>query len=151
MKGKKYRKVRDHCHYKGEYKGGAHSICNLKYSVPKKIQTAFHSGFKYDYLFIIKELAEEFKKQFTCLVENTEKYITFIVLIEKDVTRIDRNEEEITKKLLVAQDLWQAHYQILSIIFLKELINVNADTMIKNVTLAELNINIVNTQPLRMI
>ena len=35
--------------------------------------------------------------------------------------------------LLIAHDLWQAHYQILAIIFLKELLelNVNLDTMIK--------------------
>ena len=41
--------------------------------------------------FIVKQLAEEFKKQFTCLGENTEKYITFTVPIQKDVTRIDKN------------------------------------------------------------
>ena len=34
LKDKKYRKVRDHCHYAGEYRGAAHGICNLKYSVP---------------------------------------------------------------------------------------------------------------------
>ena len=34
-------------------------------------------------MIIIKKLAEEFKKQFTCLGENTEKYITFTVLTEK--------------------------------------------------------------------
>ena len=35
--------------------------------------------------------------------------------------------------LLIAQDLWQAHYRILSLIFLKEFIelNVNTDMMIK--------------------
>ena len=35
--------------------------------------------------------------------------------------------------LLIAQDIWQAHYQILPIIFLKEFIelNVNSDMMIK--------------------
>ena len=46
--------------------------------------------------------------------------------------------------LLVVQDLWQAHYQILSIIFLKEFIelSINTDTIIKNVKLMELNISI---------
>ena len=47
--------------------------------------------------------------------------------------------------LMIAHDLWQAHYQILSIIFLKEFIelNVNMDMMIINVTLVELNVSIV--------
>ena len=44
LKDKKYRKVRDHCHYAGECKGVAHSICNLKYSEPKQIAIVFHSG-----------------------------------------------------------------------------------------------------------
>ena len=48
---------------------------------------------------MIKKLPEEFKKQFTCLGENTEKYITFTVPIEKEVTRIDKNGEEITKNI----------------------------------------------------
>ena len=34
---KKYRKVGDHCHYTGKYRGAVHSISNLQYSVPKKI------------------------------------------------------------------------------------------------------------------
>ena len=59
---KKYCKVRDHCHYIGEYRGAVYSICNLKYSVPKKVSIVFHNGSNYDYHFIIKELAEEFKK-----------------------------------------------------------------------------------------
>ena len=57
----------------------------------KKTPIAFHIGSNCDYHFIIKELAEEFEKQFTCLGENTEKYITFTVPIEKEVTRIDKN------------------------------------------------------------
>ena len=68
--------------------------------------------------------------------------MTFTVLIEKEVIRIDKNGEEITNNISqVAQDLWQAYYQILSITFLKEFIklNVNTDTMIKNVNLVELH------------
>ena len=54
VKDKKYCKVRDRCHYTGEYRGAAHSICNLKYSVPKKIPISFHYGSNYSYHFIIK-------------------------------------------------------------------------------------------------
>ena len=42
-----------------------------------------HNGSNYDYHFIIRELAEKFKIQLTCLGENTEKYITFTVPLEK--------------------------------------------------------------------
>ena len=59
--------------------------------------------------------------------------------------------------LLIALDLWQAHYQILLILFLKEFIklNVNMDTTIKNVKLVELRTKYatvsLNTQTLKMI
>ena len=74
MKDKKYYKVRDHCQCTGEYRRFAHSIYNLKYSVPGApgAPMFFHNGSSYDYHFIMKELAEEFKKQFTSLGENTE-------------------------------------------------------------------------------
>ena len=32
---KKNYKVRDHCHYTGEFRGAAHNICNLRYKIPK--------------------------------------------------------------------------------------------------------------------
>ena len=41
LKDKKYCKVRDHCHYIGEYRGDVHSTCNLEYSLPKKIPVGF--------------------------------------------------------------------------------------------------------------
>ena len=39
VKDKKYCKVRDHCHYTGEYRDTAHSICNLTYSDSNEIRT----------------------------------------------------------------------------------------------------------------
>ena len=52
--------------------------------VPQGIPVKIHNGSKYDYHFIIRELAEEFKGQFECLEENTEKYITFSARIKKE-------------------------------------------------------------------
>ena len=101
--------------------------------MPKKIPTASYNGFTYDYDFIIKDLTEEFKKQFTCF-----NFLTYY-------------------NLLIVQDLWQASDKILSIIFLKEFIELNVitDMIIKNMRLVELNISIVtvflNTQILKMI
>ena len=59
----------------------------------KKNPIVFLNGSNYDYHFVIKELAEEFKKYFTCLGENIVKYINFTVLIEKEVIRADENGE----------------------------------------------------------
>ena len=87
-----------------EYRGDTPSIYNLKYSVPKKIPTASYNGFTYDYDFIIKDLTEEFKKQFTCF-----NFLTYY-------------------NLLIVQDLWQASDKILSIIFLKEFMELNVIT-----------------------
>ena len=89
------KKVRDHCHYTGKFRGAAHSECNLRYKVPKEIPVVFHNGSTYDYHFIIKKLAEEFKGEFECLGENTEKYITFSVPLKKE----NDNGKKITYKL----------------------------------------------------
>ena len=35
-KNRNYRKVKDHCHYAGKYRGAAQSICNLKFNVTMK-------------------------------------------------------------------------------------------------------------------
>ena len=77
------KKVRDHCHYTGKFRGAAHSECNLRYKVPKEISVVFHNGSTYDYHFIIRQLAEEFEGKFKCLGENTEKYIAFSVPLKK--------------------------------------------------------------------
>ena len=59
----------------------------------KKLLWVFLNGSNYDYNFIIKELAEGFTEQFTCLVQNIEKYITFTVPIKQEVKDIDENWE----------------------------------------------------------
>ena len=77
-------KVRDHDHYTGKYRGAAHSNCNLGYKTLREIPVIFHDGSTYDYHFVIKKL-EEFKGNFDCLGENTEKCITLSAPIKKDL------------------------------------------------------------------
>ena len=65
LKDKKYCNVTtDHCHYAGEYRGAADSICSLNFGVPIKNPISFHNGSTYDYHFIIKELEEKFRKNY---------------------------------------------------------------------------------------
>ena len=91
---KNERKVKDHCHYKGKFRGAAHSKCNLNYKVPKDIRLIIHNA-SYDTHLIINQLAEEFKGDLNCIEENIEKYITFSVPIKKECN----NGKTITRKL----------------------------------------------------
>ena len=76
------KKVKDHCHYTGKFRGAAHSKCNLNYKVPKDIPIIIHNA-SYDTHFIINQLAEEFKGKLDCIGENMGKYITFSAPIKK--------------------------------------------------------------------
>ena len=72
----KYKKVRDHDHLTGEYRGAAHNKCNLKYGWRHvKIPVIFHNLKGYDSHFIIK--AFESDKKIKCIPNSTEKYISF--------------------------------------------------------------------------
>ena len=115
-------KVRDHCHYSGKYRGAAHSICNLRYKIKKEIPVVFHNGSTYDYHFIIKQLAREFKGYFHCLGENTEKYITFSIQIKKVIDEDNDNDSDsdkdkgkdkvktVTYRLKFIDSSWRVHY-----------------------------------------
>ena len=44
------KKVKDHCHYTGKFRGAAHSKCNLIYKVPKDIPIIIHNT-SYDFFY----------------------------------------------------------------------------------------------------
>ena len=129
----------------------------------KKVPIAFHNESNDGYYFIIKELAEESKKQFNCLGKNTDKYIIFTVRIDKEVTRIDKNGEKIAKHIsCILQIIDSARFMVSSSNLFNNLsegirikLNVNTNTKIKNVRLLKLNIRIatvfLNTQTVKMI
>ena len=78
-------KAKDHCHYTSKYSGATNSICHLKFNVPNEIPPVSHNGSIY--YFIIKELTKKFEGKFECLAENTGKYKTFSVPIEKEMNQ----------------------------------------------------------------
>ena len=131
-KNKKYHKLKDHCHYTGEYRGAAHDICNLRHKIPKEIPVVFHNGSTYDYHFIIKKLAEEFEGEFECLGENTEKYITFQYQSKRKLQKkirmamIKLQKYHTKQSLFLVLDLCQGHYQTLLIIYLKDFVAISA-------------------------
>ena len=84
----KYKKVRDHCHFTGKYRGCAHSFCNLNFCNRYfEIPVLFHNMKNYDGHFIIQN-AERLsnKKKKDVIAQYSEKFsnIGFDSLSVKD-------------------------------------------------------------------
>ena len=86
------RKVRDHCHYNGEYRGAAHSLCNLQHKIPPYIPVVFHNLTGYDAHLFIWELSK-YGSQMGVIAKNTEDYISFSIKVEVG-KYVDKNGEE---------------------------------------------------------
>ena len=87
-------KVRDHCHITGQYRGAAHSDCNLKWAISAdnlKIPVIFHNLKGYDCHFIMQKIGRLIRQgcnlDLSVIASNFEKYIGFN--IGKHLTFID--------------------------------------------------------------
>ena len=89
------RKVRDHRHYTGLYRGPAHSLCNLMYPIPSYIPVVFHNLSGYDAHLFIREL-EKHSDCMGVIAKNKEDYISFSIKVSVD-KYIDKNGEEKNK------------------------------------------------------
>ena len=124
----KYKKVRDHCHFTGKYRGCAHSMCNLNFCNRYfKIPVFFHNMKNYDGHLIIQN-AEKLsnKKKIDVIAQNSEKFINigFDSLSVKDsfsfitasleklvsVTKYDNTDEKERSKW-VLRDNWQSNFR----------------------------------------
>ena len=92
-----YKKVRDHCHLTGKYRGAAHSICNLKFRLPKFYPVIFHNLSGYDSHLFIKNLGKS-EGKIDCIPNNEEKYISFTkhILVDKFINK--KGEEKEVKR-----------------------------------------------------
>ena len=69
-------KVRDHCHFTGQYRGAAHNSCNLQCRKPFTLPVIFHNLQAYDAHLFIKQLAS-LPGKLKCIPSTEEKYISF--------------------------------------------------------------------------
>ena len=69
-------KVRDHCHFTGEYRGAAHNKCNLMCKKPRILPVIFHNLQGYGAHLFIKQLAK-IDGKLECIPSTEEKYISF--------------------------------------------------------------------------
>ena len=69
-------RVRDHCHFTGQYRGAAHNKCNLKCKKPRILPVIFHNLQGYDSHLFIKQLAS-LPGELRCIPSTEEKYISF--------------------------------------------------------------------------
>ncbi|XP_051172353.1 uncharacterized protein LOC127288757 [Leptopilina boulardi] len=82
------KKVRDHCHLTGKYRGAAHKSCNLNYHECQIVPIVFHNLSGYDAHFIIHAVSTSFEGRVDLLPLNKEKYISFTKNIKGSVVKL---------------------------------------------------------------
>ena len=82
------RKVRDHCHFTGKFRGALHSKCNLRLKKTKVIPVLFYNLEGYDSHLFVKHLADT-EGSVNCIPQYEEKYITFTknVIVDTEETK----------------------------------------------------------------
>ena len=93
-KHKNHKKVRDHDHYTGKFRGAANSMSNLRYSTQIDIPVFFHNGTNYDFNLLIEQLAKEYKSDINCIPLNNNKYMSFSVPIKKEVLEASNDDDD---------------------------------------------------------
>lgn len=88
-------KVRDHDHLLtiNNYRGAAHSTCNLNFQIPKFTPIFFHNLSGYDAHLFLKDLAS-FGSKLDVIAQNKERYITFSKHIHVDTVKDKKGHEQ---------------------------------------------------------
>ena len=88
-------KVRDHCHFTGQYRGAAHNSCNLQCRKPLILPVIFHNLQGYDAHLFIKQLSG-LPGELNCIPSTEEKYISFSKKIKVDEYKSKRTGETVS-------------------------------------------------------
>lgn len=85
----KNKRVRDHCHFSGLYRGAAHAKCNLQIRQKHVIPIVMHNLSGYDSHLFIKQLALNIKGDITIIPNNAENYISFTKVVDKSTRKFE--------------------------------------------------------------
>ncbi|PFX14317.1 hypothetical protein AWC38_SpisGene21541 [Stylophora pistillata] len=93
-------KVRDHCHYTGEFRGAAHNSCNLKFQRPKFTPIVLHNLANYDAHLFVRNLGVS-EGEIDCIPNNEEKYISFTkhIVVDKFFDTEKEKDVEVKREL----------------------------------------------------
>lgn len=88
------KRVHDHCHFTGRYRGPAHAKCNLNYQESRIIPVVMHNLSGYDAHLFIKKLATYYNGHLSVIPNNSEQYISFTKVVDES-TSSKSNKEKI--------------------------------------------------------
>ena len=93
------KKVKDHCHFTGKFRGAAHNICNIHFRKPKFTPVIIHNLSGYDSHLFVKNLGKT-EGNIKCIPNNEEKYLSF----SKDIV-VDEYINKKGKKVEVKHEI----------------------------------------------
>lgn len=76
-------RVRDHCHFTGNYRGPAHINCNLNYQESRIVPVIMHNLSGYDAHLLIRKLSSELVGDISIIPNNVEQYISFTKVVNE--------------------------------------------------------------------
>ena len=107
-----WKKVRDHCHFTGKFRGAAHSWCNLQTKSKFKIPVILHNFRGYDSHLIMRSGNFESYKRISCIANNLEKYMC--INLDSHIRFIDSLQfldEKLETLIEMRYELVQQHYR----------------------------------------
>ena len=73
------KKIRDHCHVTGKFRGAAHWDCNINFKLTKKVPVTFQNLRGYDISLIFNEF-DKFDVKIKVIPNGLEKYMAFFLI-----------------------------------------------------------------------
>lgn len=130
------KRVRDHCHYTGKFRGAAHNRCNLRFKCPQFTPVIFHNLSGYDAHLFIKNLGVT-EGEIDCIPNNEEKYISFTKHVEVDRKMVKEKElvkDENGEEKFEEKEKEVAIKKQLRFIDSMKFMNSSLDKLVKNLT-----------------